>query len=66
MDADEDPGGLAHPTVFYGLWPRVTEQEDAGESADAEPALSAAEQVFTQATEATAAIYSSAASVASG
>ena len=42
MDADEDPGGPAHPTVFYGLWPRVT-QEDAAEPADAESALSAAE-----------------------
>ncbi|HEU0300296.1 MAG TPA: hypothetical protein VFR37_12595 [Longimicrobium sp.] len=42
MDADEDPGGPAHPTVFYGLWPRGDTEEDAAESADAELALSAA------------------------
>jgi hypothetical protein len=36
---DPDPGGSLHPTVFYGLWPRVTADDpDAAEPAEPEPA----------------------------
>ena len=46
MDADEeDPGfaGFPHPSVFYGLWPRFSVHEDAGEPHDAEQAPSMAD-----------------------
>lgn len=37
---DPDPGGSHHPTVFYGLWPRFSVDDAAGESVEAEPAPS--------------------------
>jgi hypothetical protein len=39
MDAEEDPdpGAGAHPTLFYGLWPRFHVEEDSVD--DAEPAV---------------------------
>jgi hypothetical protein len=35
-DADPDPGGFLHPTLFYSLWPRLTagEETEAVEDAD--------------------------------
>jgi hypothetical protein len=43
MDADEDPGGPIHPTMFYGLWPRFPAEEDSDDPAEAEPAFCAAD-----------------------
>jgi hypothetical protein len=46
MDADdEDPdsAGPVHPSVFYGVWPRFTADDDAGELEHAEPARSTAD-----------------------
>ena len=40
MDADEDPGGAAHPTLFYGLWPRGDFQEEAAVHAEQEQRVS--------------------------
>jgi hypothetical protein len=43
-DADDpDPGGSVHPSVFYGLWPRFPVDEDAGDPADAVPAVEIAD-----------------------
>ncbi|HVH13051.1 MAG TPA: hypothetical protein VM759_08370 [Longimicrobium sp.] len=28
---DPDPGGPVHPSVFYGLWPRFTVEDDGDE-----------------------------------
>jgi hypothetical protein len=36
-DPDPDPGERIQRSVFYGLWPCFTEDEGAGEPADAEP-----------------------------
>jgi hypothetical protein len=36
-DPDPDPGEPIERSFFYGLWPRFTADEDAGELADGEP-----------------------------
>ena len=35
---DPDPGGSPRSTLFYGLWPRFTEEADAEDADAAAPA----------------------------
>ena len=35
-DPDPDPGGAVHRSLFYGLWPRFTAEEETDELAPAE------------------------------